>query len=71
MGRGGGDVFQMGASFLDGGCTPWGGTSDVMGGFRKKKEKRNLEHLRLNKYKMKVTFMSTSDTPSGVQLVGR
>ena len=37
---------------------------------RKKKE-RNSEHFRLNQCKMRATFMSTYDTPSGMQLVGQ
>ena len=34
-GGGGGVVFQMGASFLSGWCTPWG-ASVLMWGFSKK-----------------------------------
>ena len=33
----GGLFFRRGASFLSGGCTPWGGTSVLMGGAFEKK----------------------------------
>ena len=35
------------------------------------RKKRNSEQLTLNRCKMRATFMSFSDTPSGVQLAGR
>ena len=36
-----------------------------------RKKRKNPEDIRLNQFNMRVTFMITSDTSSGVQLAGR